>query len=113
MQDAHPERNTMDIFSLAWPGMCAELGLPPSEAPTEAYQASVLDWEPFPDSVAALAYLKQHYVMFPITTGALACLLHGRCQRTMPGAPWIACTPAGASVLHVMKQGGTPRLACP
>ena len=70
-QDLHPQKNTMDIFSLAWPAMCAELGMPESAAPTEEYKASVLDWQPFSDSVAALAYLKQHYVMFPITTGIL------------------------------------------
>ena len=76
VQGLHPDRNTVDIFSLAWPEICRDLGMPESPAPTEAYVQSVSGWQPFPDSVEALAYLKQHFLLFPITTGAALVSAH-------------------------------------
>ncbi|KAK9803042.1 hypothetical protein WJX73_000071 [Symbiochloris irregularis] len=69
-QELHPDKNTMDIFMLAWPGICKDLGLRPSAAPAEEYIASAKAWEPFPDSIEALDYLKQHYTLAAITTGS-------------------------------------------
>ena len=62
----------MKIFSLAWPQICSELGLPKQDVPAEEYLASCKAWKPFPDSIEALQYLKQHYVLAAITTGSQA-----------------------------------------
>lgn len=72
MQELHPDLNTIKIFSLSWPQICSELGLPESSCPAEEYFESAKAWQPFPDSVKALKFLKQHYTLAAITTGSQA-----------------------------------------
>ena len=71
-QELHPDKNTVDIFSLSWPQICKDLGVPDMTAPTASYIESAKAWHPFSDSVEALNYLKQHFTLIAITTGSQA-----------------------------------------
>lgn len=54
----------------------AELGLEVSAAEAAAFGASVKDWPAFPDSVAALAYLKQYYKLVIVSNIDRASFAH-------------------------------------
>ena len=60
----------MQMFLQIWPGMAKEFGVEAKPDEGKDFAASALDWEPFPDSKEALAYLKQHYKLFTLTTGS-------------------------------------------
>ncbi len=49
------------VLATSLADMARELGAPATPAETEAFGRSVKDWPAFPDSPAALAYLKRHY----------------------------------------------------
>ncbi len=54
----------------------AELGLEVREAEAAAFGASVEDWPAFPDSVAALAYLKRYYKLVIVSNVDRASFAH-------------------------------------
>ena len=58
------------VFSDIWPGMAKELGVEAKPNEGKEFAASTMDWQPFPDSKEALAYLKQHYKLYTLTTGS-------------------------------------------
>ena len=50
-----------DVLARVHAKLAAQWGVKSSEAQDRAFGASVGDWPAFPDSAAALAYLKRHY----------------------------------------------------
>ena len=58
------------MFLQIWPGMAKEFGVEVKTGEPQDFADSTLGWEPFPDSAEALAYLKQHYRLFTLTTGS-------------------------------------------
>lgn len=53
-----------------WPGMAKQFDVVPKQDEGRDFAASTLNWQPFPDSKEALAYLKQHYKLYALTTGS-------------------------------------------
>jgi 2-haloacid dehalogenase len=55
------------VLARALAGIAAEHGFEPTTGQTTQFSESVGDWPPFPDSVAALARLKEHFKLGVIT----------------------------------------------
>ncbi len=60
-QAATPGMRYPELLAEVHRGLAARFGIGPDDAAAAAFGASVGDWPAFPDSAAALAYLKQHY----------------------------------------------------
>ena len=60
----------VEMFPDIWPGMAKELGAEAHPGEGKEFAASPFGWQPFPDSKEALAYLKQHYKLYTLTTGS-------------------------------------------
>lgn len=70
LQSQSPHHTMSQMFPDIWPGMAAELGVEAKDGEGKDLAASTLTWEPFSDSQEALAYLKQHYKLYTLTTGS-------------------------------------------
>jgi 2-haloacid dehalogenase/putative hydrolase of the HAD superfamily len=60
-QLATPAMRYSDLLAEVHRRLAERFGIAPDAAAAAAFGASVKDWPAFPDSAAALAYLKQHY----------------------------------------------------
>lgn len=60
----------VQMFPDIWPGMAKEFGVELKAGEGQDFTASTMAWQPFPDSKDALAYLKQHYKLYTLTTGS-------------------------------------------
>ena len=60
IQKEHPAMLYPEVLGRVAKAIAADFGRAASDAQAAAFGASVADWPPFPDTVAALAYLKQH-----------------------------------------------------
>lgn len=60
-QLATPARLYRDLLAIVYKRLAEEWNIPADWEECVAYGRSVPDWPAFPDSAAALAYLKQHY----------------------------------------------------
>ncbi|MGF6651845.1 2-haloacid dehalogenase [Paraburkholderia youngii] len=56
-----PAKRYQELLSIVYKRMAEEWGLPYTHEECVAYGRSVRNWPAFPDSAAALQYLKQHY----------------------------------------------------
>jgi 2-haloalkanoic acid dehalogenase type II len=56
-----PAKRYSELLAVVYKRLAEEWGVPASWDEAEAYGASIPDWPAFPDSAAALQYLKQHY----------------------------------------------------
>ncbi|MBB5397993.1 haloacid dehalogenase type II [Paraburkholderia youngii] len=56
-----PAKRYQELLSIVYKRMAEEWGLPYSHEECVAYGRSIRNWPAFPDSAAALQYLKQHY----------------------------------------------------
>ncbi len=56
-----------EAFAHVWREMAAELDLPAADAAADAFQMSVLRWQPFSDAVAALARLRTRFRLVAMT----------------------------------------------
>ena len=56
-----PAKNYRDVLAAVYKRLAEEWGVPVTWDECQAYGRSVGDWPAFPDSAAALKYLKQHY----------------------------------------------------
>lgn len=65
-----PNLTFVQMFPDIWPGMAKEFGVEAQPGAGKEFAASALDWQPFPDSREALAFLKQHYKLYTLTTGS-------------------------------------------
>ena len=70
MQAHSPNLTFVQMFPDIWPGMAKEFGVQAEPGAGKDFAASTLSWQPFPDSNEALAYLKQHYNLYTLTTGS-------------------------------------------
>jgi 2-haloacid dehalogenase len=61
LERAQPGLNYRKILEAAYRGLAQEWNAGVTDAEAERFGNSVPDWPAFPDSTAALAYLKQHY----------------------------------------------------
>jgi len=61
VEEEYPGLRYSALLAKVHERLAAEFGLPADPAAAEEFGQSVGDWPAFPDSVEALAYLKQHY----------------------------------------------------
>jgi 2-haloalkanoic acid dehalogenase type II len=61
LEKAQPGLNYRTLLAGCYRGLAKEWNAATTEAEAEKFGNSVPDWPAFPDSAAALAYLKQHY----------------------------------------------------
>ncbi|MFQ5959704.1 MAG: haloacid dehalogenase, partial [Alphaproteobacteria bacterium] len=61
VQGNNPAMPYPDILRRTQHAVAADLGAAAAAADADALATSIKDWPAFPDSTAALAYLKQHY----------------------------------------------------
>lgn len=60
-QVATPAMKYSELLAVVYKRLGEEWGIPASWADCQAYGNAIKDWPAFPDTVDALAYLKQHY----------------------------------------------------
>jgi len=56
-----PSMQYTELLAAVHGQLAAEWGVAPNPVETAAFGASIADWPPFPDTVKALRYLKQHF----------------------------------------------------
>jgi 2-haloalkanoic acid dehalogenase type II len=61
VEQAFPALAYSQLLEKVHAGLSERFGLAPDDAEAATFGASVGDWPAFPDSIAALAYLKQHF----------------------------------------------------
>jgi 2-haloacid dehalogenase len=61
LEAAHPAMLYRDLLRQVHLDLAREFALQPDEAAAQRFAASIRDWQPFPDTVEALRYLKRHY----------------------------------------------------
>jgi len=61
LEEAQPGLNYRKILAACYRGLAKEWNVAVTDAEAETFGNSVPDWPAFPDSAAALSYLKQHY----------------------------------------------------
>jgi 2-haloacid dehalogenase len=61
IEAAHPKMLYSEVLRRTYLALAAESGIPADEAEAAGYAASIRDWPAFPDTTAALQYLKRHY----------------------------------------------------
>jgi 2-haloacid dehalogenase len=65
--ESGPYRPYRDVLAAALAGVGAELGFTPTDDESRSFSGSVVDWPAFPDSIAALARLKERFRLGVIT----------------------------------------------
>jgi 2-haloacid dehalogenase len=65
--EAGPYRTYREVLAAAVRGVCADLGIEPTEAAVADFAASVGEWPAFPDTAAALRRLAQRFRLGVIT----------------------------------------------
>ncbi len=61
VQSEHPAMLYRDVLREVYLRLADALHLDPGDTNADAFANSIGDWEPFADSVASLAYLREHY----------------------------------------------------
>jgi 2-haloacid dehalogenase len=61
LQASHPKMLYSEILRRTYLGLAKESGIAADDAEAARYAASLRDWPAFPDTAAALQYLKRHY----------------------------------------------------
>ena len=61
IEAAHPKMLYSEILRRTYLALATECGIVPDEAEAARYASSIRDWPAFPDTAAALQYLKRHY----------------------------------------------------
>ena len=67
IQEEHPALLYPAVLGRACKAIAADFGLAASDEDAATFGASIADWPPFPDSVEALAYLKQHGLLMVLS----------------------------------------------
>jgi 2-haloacid dehalogenase len=83
-QAVTPSMPYADLLAVVHTQLAAEWGVAPDAAENARFGASIADWPPFPDTVEALRYLKQHFqlVILSNVDGASFRATNGRLQVT-------------------------------
>ena len=67
IQEQNPAMRYPDVLSHACKAIAADFGLVATDEQATAFGASIADWPPFPDSVDALAYLREHGLLMVLS----------------------------------------------
>ena len=67
IQEQNPAMRYPEVLSHACKAIAADLGLTATDEQAAAFGASIADWPPFPDSVEALAYLREHGLLVALS----------------------------------------------
>ena len=67
IQEQNPALRYPDVLSHACRAIAADFGLAATDEEAAAFGASIADWPPFPDSVEALAYLREHGLLMVLS----------------------------------------------
>ena len=76
IQEEKPAMRYPDVLSHACKAIAADFGLSATDEQAAAFGASIADWPPFPDSVEALAYLRQHGLLMVLSNVDRASFAH-------------------------------------
>ena len=79
-QQATPGMLYRELLATVHGAIAAEFGLAPDPAAAQAFGASIKDWPAFPDSAAALAYLKGHYQLVILSNVDRASFAHSQAK---------------------------------
>ena len=67
IQEENPALRYPDVLSRACKTIAADFGHTATDQQAAAFGASIADWPPFPDSVEALAYLREHGLLMVLS----------------------------------------------
>ena len=67
IQEQNPDMRYPDVLSHACKAIAGDFGRTATDEQASAFGASIADWPPFPDSVEALAYLRQHGLLMVLS----------------------------------------------
>ena len=76
IQDEHPAMRYPEVLGHACKAIAADFGHAASDEEAAAFGASIGDWPPFPDSVDALAYLRQNGLLMVLSNVDRASFAH-------------------------------------
>lgn len=82
-QSQTPAMRYSELLAVVYLRLSEEWGIPAAWAECEAYGHSIKDWPAFPDSVDALAYLKQHYKLVILSNVDNASFAHSNKRLAM------------------------------
>jgi 2-haloalkanoic acid dehalogenase type II len=80
VQQANPGMLYRDILRRVQRAVAKDFAVAPSDADADALGTSIGDWPAFPDSVASLAYLKQHYKLVILSNVDNASFAHSNAR---------------------------------
>ena len=67
IQEQNPAMRYPEVLSRACKAIAADFGQAATDEQAAAFGASIADWPPFPDSVEALAYLREHGLLMVLS----------------------------------------------
>ncbi|MDE0048905.1 MAG: HAD-IA family hydrolase [Rhodospirillales bacterium] len=76
IQEENPAMLYPQVLDHACKAIAADFGHAATDAEAAAFGASIADWPPFPDSVDALAYLRQHGLLMVLSNVDRASFAH-------------------------------------
>ena len=76
IQEQNPAMRYPEVLSQACKAIAADFGLTASKEQATDFGASIADWPPFPDSVEALAYLREHGLLMVLSNVDRASFAH-------------------------------------
>ncbi len=76
IQEQHPAMRYPEVLSHACRAISADFGQAATDEQATAFGASIADWPPFPDSVEALAYLREHGLLMALSNVDRASFAH-------------------------------------
>ena len=76
IQEENPDMRYPDVLSHACKAIAGDFGLSATGEQASAFGASIANWPPFPDSVEALAYLRQHGLLMVLSNVDRASFAH-------------------------------------
>jgi len=76
VQEEHPDMLYPQVLSNVCKAVAADFGRAATDEEATAFGASIADWPPFPDTVDALAYLKQHGLLMVLSNVDRASFSH-------------------------------------
>ncbi|MDE0389919.1 MAG: HAD-IA family hydrolase [Rhodospirillales bacterium] len=76
IQEQNPAMRYPDVLSHACKAIAADFDQAATDEQAAAFGASIADWPPFPDSVEALAYLREHGLLMVLSNVDRASFAH-------------------------------------
>lgn len=76
IQEQNPAMRYPEVLSRACKAIAADFGQAVTDGQAAAFGASIADWPPFPDSVEALSYLREHGLLMVLSNVDRASFAH-------------------------------------